>query len=133
MTRWRRLHQGIRSLVTTASHVNTVASALSATVLLSACALPVEGLWPTSPDSPARTIFVSLDTWHAMTAFSESEQPAASNEQEDPQARFSSPPSYQLSAIRHSLFVKQKMYRESFLWHRSRTEAGWGDSPTDRL
>lgn len=39
-------------------------------VLLSACASPVEGLWPPSPDSPARTIFVSLDTWHAMIAFS---------------------------------------------------------------
>jgi hypothetical protein len=94
----------IVALLQPASHVIAVAIVLSATVLLSACASPVEGLWPPSPDSPARTIFVSLDTWHAMIAFSESEQPAASNEQEDPQARSSSPPSYQLSAIRHSLF-----------------------------
>jgi len=34
--------------------------------LLPACVSPDEGLWPPSPDSPARTIFVSLDTWHAM-------------------------------------------------------------------
>lgn len=94
----------IVALVRPASHVIAVALALSATVLLSACASPVEGLWPPSPDSPAQTIFVSLDTWHAMIAFSESEQPAASKEQEDHQARSSSPPSYQLSAIRHSLF-----------------------------
>jgi hypothetical protein len=73
-------------------------------VLLSACASPVEGLWPPSPDSPARTIFVSLDTWHAMIAFSQSEDPAASSEQEEPQAQSSSPPSDQLSAMRHSLF-----------------------------
>jgi hypothetical protein len=52
-----------------ASHVIAVAIALSVTILLSACASPVEGLWPPSPDSPARTIFVSLDTWHAMIAF----------------------------------------------------------------
>jgi len=38
-------------------------------ILLSACASPVEALRPTTPDSPARTIFVSLDTWHAMIAF----------------------------------------------------------------
>lgn len=65
----------IVGLLPPAGQVISVAIALSATVLLSACALPVEGLWPTSPDSPARTIFVSLDTWHAMIAFSESEQP----------------------------------------------------------
>lgn len=55
--------------MTSVGHVNAVAIALSATVLLSACASPVEGLWPPSPDSPARTIFVSLDTWHAIIAF----------------------------------------------------------------
>ncbi|MBH0198903.1 MAG: DUF2459 domain-containing protein [Nitrospira sp.] len=38
-------------------------------ILLSACASPVEGLWPPPQDSPTRTIFVSLDTWHAMIAF----------------------------------------------------------------
>ncbi len=37
--------------------------------LLSACASPVEGLWPPSPDSNTQTIAVSLDTWHAMIAF----------------------------------------------------------------
>ena len=49
--------------------------------LLPACASPVEGLWPPSPASPARTIYVSLDTWHAMIAFpiqpEDSEQPSA--------------------------------------------------------
>jgi hypothetical protein len=38
-------------------------------ILLSACAAPVESLQTTNPDFPARTIFVSLDTWHAMIAF----------------------------------------------------------------
>ncbi len=37
--------------------------------LLLACASPVEGLWPPSPDSADQTIVVSLDTWHAMIAF----------------------------------------------------------------
>lgn len=41
---------------------------IAGAILLSACASPVEGLRPTTPDSPARTIFVSLDTWHAMIA-----------------------------------------------------------------
>ena len=38
-------------------------------ILLSACASPVESLQTMNPDSPAQTIFVSLDTWHAMIAF----------------------------------------------------------------
>ena len=38
-------------------------------ILFSACASPVEGLWPPPPDSAARPILVSLDTWHAMIAF----------------------------------------------------------------
>lgn len=37
--------------------------------LLAACASPVEGLWPPSPNSTAHTIYVSIDTWHAMIAF----------------------------------------------------------------
>lgn len=99
--------QTILVLLRPTRHVIAVASALSATVLLSACASPVEGLWPPSPDSPARTIFVSLDTWHAMIAFpgepsAISHQLSAAGEQE--QSGSSSPPSYQLSAIRHSLF-----------------------------
>ncbi|SDY72303.1 hypothetical protein [Nitrosomonas sp. Nm33] len=44
--------------------------------LLTACALPVENLWPPPPDSAARTIYVSLDTWHAMIAFPQSEEMA---------------------------------------------------------
>jgi hypothetical protein len=43
--------------------------ALSATVLLSACVSPVEDLWPPTQDSATQTIYVSLDTWHAMIAF----------------------------------------------------------------
>lgn len=38
-------------------------------VLLSACALPAEKLWPPATDTNTRTIYVSLDTWHAMIAF----------------------------------------------------------------
>ncbi len=52
------------------SYVIAIATVLSALLLLSACASPVEGLWPPAPNSPARTVVVSLDTWHAMIAFS---------------------------------------------------------------
>lgn len=38
-------------------------------MLLSACASPVEGLWPPPPNSVQHTIYVSIDTWHAMIAF----------------------------------------------------------------
>ena len=61
--------QMILVLLRPAGYVIAAAITLSATVLLSACASPVEGLWPPSPDSPARTILVSLDAWHAMIAF----------------------------------------------------------------
>lgn len=37
--------------------------------LTAACTSPVENLRPASPDSPVRTILISLDTWHAMIAF----------------------------------------------------------------
>jgi len=50
-------------------HVIAGAIALSATVLLSACASPVEGLWPPPPASVQHTVSVSIDTWHAMIAF----------------------------------------------------------------
>ena len=50
-------------------HVIAGAIALSATVLLSACASPVEGLWPPPPESVQHTVSVSIDTWHAMIAF----------------------------------------------------------------
>ncbi|MFO0700734.1 MAG: DUF2459 domain-containing protein [Nitrospira sp.] len=51
------------------SHVIAVIIILATIHVLSACASPVEGLWPPAPDSPTRTIIVSLDTWHAMIAF----------------------------------------------------------------
>lgn len=38
-------------------------------ILLSACASPVEGLWPPPPEFIQHTVYVSLDTWHAMIAF----------------------------------------------------------------
>ncbi|MCP9456616.1 MAG: DUF2459 domain-containing protein [Nitrospira sp.] len=38
-------------------------------LLTTACTSPAEGLRPASSDSSIRTIFVSLDTWHAMIAF----------------------------------------------------------------
>ncbi len=50
-------------------HAIAGAIALSATVLLSACASPVEGLWPPPPESVQHTVSVSIDTWHAMIAF----------------------------------------------------------------
>jgi hypothetical protein len=55
--------------VRSTSNVIAIAIALSAMVLLSACASPVEGLWPPAAGSHARTVIVSLDTWHAMIAF----------------------------------------------------------------
>jgi hypothetical protein len=45
------------------------AFALLAIAMLSACASPVGSLQPTIPDFSARTIFVSVDTWHAVIAF----------------------------------------------------------------
>ncbi|MBK9307045.1 MAG: DUF2459 domain-containing protein [Nitrospira sp.] len=37
--------------------------------LLSACASPVDGLWPPPPEPVQHTVSVSIDTWHAMIAF----------------------------------------------------------------
>ncbi len=49
--------------------------------LSSACASPVEGLWPPSPKSVQHTMYVSIGTWHAMIAFpiqpEDSNQPLA--------------------------------------------------------
>ncbi len=59
----------IVTLVRSTSHGIAVPIAFSVIVLLSACASSVEGLWPPAPDSPARVVIVSLDTWHAMIAF----------------------------------------------------------------
>lgn len=50
-------------------HIIAGAIALSVTVVVSACASPVEGLWPPPPESVQRTVSVSIDTWHAMIAF----------------------------------------------------------------
>ncbi len=88
-------------------HVIVGAIALSATALLSACASPVEGLWPPPPDSATHTIVVSLDTWHAMIAFPI--QPSAASLQlsatgEEEQSGATSSQGYQSSAISHSLF-----------------------------
>ena len=103
----------IITLARCASHVIAATIALSAFLLLSACAAPVAGLWPPSPSSAAQTIIVSLDTWHAMIAFpiqSEgSDQPSATDPQlsatgEEEQSGSSSPPGYQPSAIRSLLF-----------------------------
>ena len=57
------------TLVQPITHVIAIVLALSASLWRSACASPVEGLRPTTPDSPTRPILVSLDTWHAMIAF----------------------------------------------------------------
>lgn len=39
-----------------------------ALLLWSGCAAPVRDLWPPPADAPGRTIYVSLDAWHAMIA-----------------------------------------------------------------
>ena len=57
------------TLVQPTTHVIAVVLALSASLWFSACASPIEGLRPPSHGSAARSIFVSLDTWHAMIAF----------------------------------------------------------------
>ncbi|MDF0676062.1 MAG: DUF2459 domain-containing protein [Nitrospira sp.] len=49
--------------------VVAVVIVFTAIVLLSACASPVEGLWPPPLESETKTIAVSLDTWHAVIAF----------------------------------------------------------------
>lgn len=89
------------------SHVISVAIVLSGLLLLSACASPVEGLWPPAPDSPARTVVVSVDTWHAMIAFPI--EPSAISSQlsvagEQDQIGSSSSSGHQPSAIRYTLF-----------------------------
>lgn len=42
---------------------------LSLSLLLPGCAAPGEGLWPPPPDAAVHSVFVSLDTWHAVIAF----------------------------------------------------------------
>ncbi len=42
--------------------------ALCTLLLWSGCAAPVQGLWPPPTETPFRTIYVSLDSWHAMIA-----------------------------------------------------------------
>jgi len=62
--------------------------------LLSACASPVEGLWPPAPGSTAQTIVISLDTWHAMIAFpiqlEDSDRPSAFSSEEGTSSQYSS-------------------------------------------
>lgn len=67
--------------------------------LASACASPVQDLWPPQPGGPSHAIIVSLDTWHAMIAFPMSEQPVANSEQPA-----TSSSGHQPSAINHQLF-----------------------------
>lgn len=86
----------IVGLLPPTGHVISVAIALAATVLLSACASPVDGLWPPSEGSAARPIVVSLDTWHAMIAFS-MEQAAISDQ--PPAVDFEARPSTQHSEL----------------------------------
>jgi Protein of unknown function (DUF2459) len=109
MIRWRGPLQGIRNLVTSAGPVNAVAIALAAALLLSACASPVEGLWPPSKGSAARTISVSLDTWHAMIAFP-MEQAAISDQL--PAVDFEARPSTQHSALRTQHSFEEWGYAE---------------------
>lgn len=66
------------------SHATRAIPFRGATVFLSllwACASPVEGLRPPPPEFIQHTVYVSLDTWHAMIAFpiqqADSDQPSA--------------------------------------------------------
>lgn len=97
----------ITTLVQPTSHVISVAIVLSGLLLLSACASPVEGLWPPAPDSPAWTVVVSVDTWHAMIAFPiepSAISPQRSGAGEQDQIGSSSSSGHQPSAIRYTLF-----------------------------
>ncbi|HNP51947.1 MAG TPA: DUF2459 domain-containing protein, partial [Nitrosomonas nitrosa] len=77
-------------------------------VLLSACALPVEKLWPPAADTHIRTIYVSLDTWHVMIAFPLDKKKTEWAEQQ------AHPPS-QLSTLRdHSSIGAQPTYYEEW-------------------
>jgi hypothetical protein len=55
--------------VTCKGSVPAVVHLVIACMLLGGCASPIPNLWPPPPDVSARTIYVSLDTWHAMIAF----------------------------------------------------------------
>lgn len=82
----------------------TVAIAFWALLLLSACASPVEGLWPPAPDSPARSVIVSLDSWHAMIALPHEKETDDSAFNEQKRSGFSFSPSHQPSTIGSSSF-----------------------------
>ena len=77
---------------------------VAALILLSACASPVEGLQPRNPDSSARTLFVSVDTWHAMIAFPRESVP---DDSQLTGKRNSSDPGSQSSAL-----TSQHLYEE---------------------
>ena len=57
------------SVVTCKGSVPAVVHLVIACMLLGGCASPIPNLWPPPSDASARTIYVSLDTWHAMIAF----------------------------------------------------------------
>ena len=57
------------SVVTCKGSMPAVSRLVIACMLLGGCASPIPELWPPTSDASARTIYVSLDTWHAMIAF----------------------------------------------------------------
>lgn len=57
------------SVVTCKGSVPAVVHLVIACMLLGGCASPMPNLWPPPSDVSARTIYVSLDPWHAMIAF----------------------------------------------------------------
>ena len=56
------------SVVTCKGSVPAVVHLVIACMLLGGCASPIPNLWPPPSDASARTIYVSLDTWHAVIA-----------------------------------------------------------------
>lgn len=98
----------MRSCATTHAHRSQAVAALPVTcALLWGCVSPVPELWPPPSDAPTLTVYVSLDTWHAMIAFPLSKEQAASSEQRDAQmflSESSSPPSPQRTDMGSPLF-----------------------------
>ncbi len=69
--------------------------ALAGSLAAIGCVGPVEGIWPPDHGAPARTVVVSLDTWHAMIAI-----PRRSDEDLRSEVQFSAPPSQSSARFR---------------------------------
>lgn len=84
----------------------------------SACASPVEGLWHPPPESIQHTVYVSLDTWNALIAFS------IQQEDRDQLSAFSSEEgtSSQHSSLRTQHFYEEWGYAERAWYLEGKTD-----------